>query len=280
MPSHLIGALSALIASAMAGGADFSGGFATRKYNQFQVLWLSSLTGTIILTALALLLRDGLPSMRSIIFAALAGAFGALGLAMLYYALAIGRAAIASSASGVVAAAAPVIFTAFVAGLPDPLTLLGFIIAALGIWLTTKILFVEGEESYRGLLPGILSGLGFGGFFIFIAQIEPGYLYTPLAFGKLSAAAVALIFLAVKRMPFPPVKANPYALLAGFLDVLSNIFYLTATTLTRVDIAAVLACTYPAVTVLLAVIILKERVSRTQKFGVFLCIIAIALIIT
>lgn len=279
MTTHLLGALYAIIAAFLYGGADFSGGFATRRLNHFQVLWLSSLMGAVVLVALTLFWGEGLPTVKSIVYASLASVFGGLGLATLYNALAVGRASVVAPASAVVAAALPVFFAAIVEGLPDPVTLTGFILAALGIWLTTRANGVEGELLNDGLLPGVLAGLAFGGFFILIAQVEPGPIFSPLIFGKMSAAALGLIFLLVKKLPLPPVKGNPYALLAGFLDVLANVLYLVASNLTRVDIAAVLVCTYPAVTVMLAMIILKEQVTRTQMIGVFACLVAIALII-
>lgn len=279
MTAHLLGAFYALIAAALYGGADFSGGFATRRFNQYQVLWLSSLMGALVLFVLALLWGEGLPTAKSIFYASLASIFGAIGLATLYNALSVGRASIVAPASAVVAAAVPVIFAAIVEGLPDLLTGAGFILAAAGIWLTTRTKVLEGEAQHDGLLPGVLSGLAFGGFFIFLAQVEPGPIFSPLIFGKLSAASLGLLFLLLKKIPLPPVTASPFALLAGFLDVLANVLYLVATNLTRVDIAAVLVCTYPAGTVILAMIILKEKVTRTQAVGVLICLVAIALII-
>ncbi len=284
MTAPLLGAIYALIAAVLYGGADFSGGVAARRLNNYQVLLLTSLVGVLVLIVLALLWREGLPTITSIVNASLASIFGAIGLATLYSALAYGRASIVAPSSAVVASAIPVIYTAFVQGLPGTVTFSGFILAAIGIWLTTKTEVLDekqsGEKLFNGgLLQGVLSGLAFGGFFIFLARIEPGPIFTPLIFGKLAAASVGLFIVTVKRLPLPNPVTNPVALLSGFVDVLANVLYLVSTSLTRVDIAAVLVCTYPAATVILAMLFFKEKITRSQALGVLVCIVAIALII-
>lgn len=284
MTAHLLGAIYALIAAVLYGGADFSGGVAARRLNNYQVLLLTSLVGVMVLIVLALLWREGLPTVTSIVNASLASIFGAIGLATLYSALAYGRASIVAPSSAVVASAIPVIYTAIVQGLPGAVTFSGFILAAIGIWLTTRTEVLDeeysGEKGFNdGLLQGVLSGLAFGGFFIFIARIEPGPIFTPLIFGKLAAASVGLFIVTLKRLPLPNPLTNPVALLSGFVDVLANVLYLVSTSLTRVDIAAVLVCTYPAATVILAMLFFKEKITRSQAFGVLVCVVAIALII-
>lgn len=284
MTAHLLGAIYALIAAVLYGGADFSGGVAARRLNNYQVLLLTSLVGVLVLIVLALLWREGLPTVMSIVNASLASIFGAIGLATLYSALAYGRASIVAPSSAVVASAIPVIYTAVVQGLPGVVTFSGFILAAFGIWLTTRTEALDEEHSGKkrfndGLLQGVLSGLAFGGFFIFIARIEPGPIFTPLIFGKLASASVGLFIVTLKRLPLPNPLTNPVALLSGFADVLANVLYLVSTSLTRVDIAAVLVCTYPAATVILAMLFFKERITRSQAFGVLVCVVAIVLII-
>ncbi|MFO8191478.1 MAG: DMT family transporter, partial [Bacillota bacterium] len=177
----------------------------------------------------------------------------------------------------------PVIYAVFVEGLPDTVTLTGFILAAIGIWLTTKVDPDDGEQpgngpAGNGLLMGVLAGLAFGCFFIFMARIESGPIFSPLVFGKLASAAVALFVITLKKIPLPNPVANPLALLAGFLDAMANVLYLVSSNLTRPDVAAVLVCTYPAVTVILSMLFLKEKINRSQGLGVVVCIVAIALI--
>jgi drug/metabolite transporter (DMT)-like permease len=89
---------------------------------------------------------------------------------------------------------------------------------------------------------------------------------------------VGLLLMWISRMRAPRAKDNPIALLAGVLDAGGNILYLLARQFTRVDIAAVLSSLYPATTVLLARVVLKEDISRIQWIGLALCLIAVAFI--
>ncbi|MDY6827288.1 MAG: DMT family transporter [Bacillota bacterium] len=285
MTGHMLGAVYALIAAVLYGGADFGGGFASRRLNHYQVLLLFSLVGIVAMAVLAFLWNEGMPTSTSIINAMLASTFGAIGLATLYKGLAGGRACIVAPSSGAVAAAIPVIYAAFSQGLPDRVTLVGFILAVIGIWLTTQVdpnaeigRPAESKKSGEGLLMGVVAGCGFGLFFIFLARIEAGPIFSPLIFGKMASAAVGLFVVTLKKMPLPNPVANPYALLAGFLDVMANVFYLVSSTLTRPDIAAVLVCIYPAVTVILSMLFLKESINHYQGFGVLICVVAIVLI--
>ena len=76
----------------------------------------------------------------------------------------------------------------------------------------------------------------------------------------------------------PKKSIFPLILLAGSLDVAGNVFFILATHTGRLDVASILSSLYPAITVLLAAIILRERVSRFQAIGIALALGAILLI--
>jgi drug/metabolite transporter (DMT)-like permease len=133
--------------------------------------------------------------------------------------------------------------------------------------------------SRQSVLLALFAGLGFGGFFILIDQVAPGSNFLTLLVARLASLGVALIALAVLRSPLPGPKSQPVAVLAGLLDTGGNIFFLLATQRARLDVAVILASLYPAVTVLLARVLMKERVSLRQWIGVALCILAISLIL-
>jgi drug/metabolite transporter (DMT)-like permease len=278
MPLNLLGALMALTSAAVWGSGDFCGGFATRKASQFHVLVLSALSGIGVLVVCAAIWRESLPSNRDLIWAMLGGAAGALGMAALYRALSMGHAAAVAPTSGVIGAALPVVFSLFTQVQPGPERLAGFALAFLGIWLVSRTAAGGGRISRQTFLLACLAGTGFGGFFILIAQVEPGKIFLPLIAARSVTFVTALILLWINRMPLPALKGNPVALLAGVLDAGGNVFYVLARQFTRLDVAAVLSSLYPASTVLLASLLLKERVSRSQLAGVAICLAAIALI--
>jgi drug/metabolite transporter (DMT)-like permease len=208
----------------------------------------------------------------------MAGAAGALGMAALYRALSMGHTASVAPTSAITCAVVPVMFGVFTAGLPKASQLGGFVLAFVGIWLLSKSP-AAGEKTFKeGMAMAFLSGIGFGGFFIFIAQVDKNQVFVPIFVARTVTFLIALLMLRLKHIPTPALTSNPIAILAGVLDTGGNIFYLLATQFTRLDVAAVLSSLYPAGTVILATIILKEKVSATQWTGASLCLLAIGLI--
>ena len=275
---HVLGLLSALASAIVWGSGDFAGGLAARRSTQYQVVALASFSGLVALILVTLVRHEPVPSLASIGWASLAGLSGAVGMAALYRGLAGGKAAIIAPTAGVVGAALPVVVGGVLEGLPGEAQLAGMAIGIVGIWLVSKSSPTEGRPAEGKLLLGILAGLGFGAFFVLVAQVQPGSLFSPLVAAKLAAVCAALIVLALQRQSLPPVGSNPIALLAGLLDAGGNVLYLLAAQHTRLDLAAVLSSMYPAATVFLSRLVLHEPVSRRQWSGVVLCLAAVAFI--
>jgi drug/metabolite transporter (DMT)-like permease len=279
MPStDLIGILLALTSAVIWGGGDFSGGFATRRSSPFQVLALSALSGIAGLVVFAVLRGERLPSTGSALWAGLAGAAGALGLVCLYRALSFGQSASVAPTAGVVGASLPVVFSIFTSGLPAASRLAGFGLAFAGIWLVSQGTALGGAKSRQTFWLACLAGLGFGAFFIFIAQAEPDLVFTTLIVARSGTFLVALALLWVKGQKMISPSANPVALLSGLLDAGGNVFFVLAKQFTRLDVAAVLSSMYPASTVILSYFLFKETISPRQWLGVALCLGAIGLI--
>lgn len=272
------GVLLALVSAVVWGGGDFTGGYAARRASQYHVLALSALSGLVILAAAALILRESLPSLRGALYAALAGLSGAVGIAALYRALSLGHAAGTAPTTAVIGAVLPVLFGIFTHGFPGPLRLVGFALALAGIWLVSA---VEGESAALhspAFRLACLAGVGFGAFFIFIGLVEPGKIFTPLILARFFTLLTGLALIRLNRLPLPALTASPYALLAGCLDAGGNLFYILAKQYTRLDIAAVISSLYPASTVMLAAVLLKEKIGPRQWIGVVICLAAIVLI--
>jgi drug/metabolite transporter (DMT)-like permease len=295
MPADLtaLGAILALASAAAWGSGDFSGGLASRRASQFQVLALSALSGLALLAVFALLRSEALPSRADAAWAAAAGLGGALGIACLYRGLSLGNAVSVAPTAAVISAAVPVVFGLLAAGWPGSGQMAGFLAAGGGLWLVSRpandqpartAVSAAAAPDPRPRLsqsPAVLAaaaGIGFGSFFVLIAQVQPGLVFTPLLVARGVALLTALLLLRARGLPLPGLRGNPVALLAGVLDAAGNALYVLANQFTRLDIAAVLASLYPAATVLLAAALLKERVSGGQWAGLALCIAAVALI--
>jgi drug/metabolite transporter (DMT)-like permease len=275
---HLIGVICALASAVVWGTGDFSGGVATRIQNQFQVLFLTAIPGIVLLVIIALVIGESVPSPVDALWALCAGISGALGVAALYKGLSLGNAATVAPTAAVIGAGIPVIFSFFFIGMPDIMHIFGILAAISGIWFVSRPEDGHGKSNSQGLIMALIAGTGFGGFFTLIAQVEQGLVFTPLVLTKTAALFLALAILFFRRDRVPSPGSNPIAIVAGVFDAGGNVFFLLAKQFTRLDVAAVLASMYPSITVILACLILREKVSKTQWCGVALCIIAIALI--
>jgi drug/metabolite transporter (DMT)-like permease len=286
--SGITGSALALASSVVYGAGDFLGGLAARRLHPFQVLTFGSATGLVLMVLMALMLGEELPTTFDLVWAGLAGVCGMFGLAALYQGLAQGESAIVSPVSGVVGAGLPVVVGIILEGLPSPLQVAGFACAAPGIWLVTLQPGGSRQKVRAGILLGGLAGIGFGLFFTLIAQVESSATFYPLAFLKLVALTISGGVWWFSRKKYPrldlrqpaawlaaPVKL---AVASGLLDPLANALYLAATRLARLDVAVVLTSLYPAVTVLLSWLVLKEKIILVQWLGVAFCLAAIVLI--
>ena len=267
------------LASAVSWGAgDFSGGLASKRTSAYTVVALSQFVSLLFLILLAFLLPEENISSQDIILGAFAGVCGAAGLVALYSGLARGPMGIVAPVTAVVAAIVPVIFSIFLDGLPLPHQLAGFGIAIAAVWLISQ----TGENTKIRLsdpkLP-IFAGIGFGIFFILIDRTSQNAIWWPLASARISSIClVILIAMIGKKLAVPAANQLPIIALAGIFDTGGNAFFALATRLGRLDISAVLSSLYPAFTVILAWIILKERLTIRQWTGVVLVMVAILLI--
>ena len=273
-----IGIMLAISSALVWGGGDFTGGMSTRRHNQYVVLLLSALSGLVVLAAAALFWRESLPDWKGIFWSVLAGFGGILGISSLYKGLSVGRSAVVAPTSAVIGAALPVAFGLLTQGLPQLSRLIGFGLAFIGIWIVSQSSDGKGGESRKGLVLGCLAGLGFSGFFIFISRVGGNFVFTPLIIARIVVAIGAAILLRVNNPGILRSSFNWISLLAGIMDAGGNVFFLLAKQFTRLDMAVVISSLYPAGTVLLAGLILKEKISLKQWAGVLVCLAAIVLI--
>jgi drug/metabolite transporter (DMT)-like permease len=278
MSSAFATILFGLAASLLWGSGDFSGGLASRRANASSVVTTAYAIGFVLLVGLALLWREPFPAPIDMFWGGLAGLAGAIGLIAFYSALSIGRMGIAAPVSAILTAALPVIFSIFTQGLPGLLQLVGFVLALLAIGLISRPERTKGRPEGIGL--ALLAGCGFGCFFILISRVSYSATFWPLAMARLTSVVfLVIVVLLIRRQGVLPKRTvAPLVILAGVLDALGNAFFVLATHAGRLDIAAVLSSLYPAATVLLAAIVLRERVNRIQALGILLALVAIPLI--
>ncbi len=218
------------------------------------------------------------PPTSDLLWGGLAGLCGMLGVGFLFRGFAAGRMAIVAPVSALFATIIPVVFAAFVSGLPPEIQLAGFGIALVSIWLVSRPERLGGARP-AGLGLALLAGLGFGGFFTALGQVGHSTVFWPLVAARFSACLVMLVFAFVtRRAVIPPIAPLRLLLVAGVLDAAGNVFFLLSVQSGRLDVAAVLGSLYPAITAILAWLISRERLARLQVLGVTLAILAIILI--
>jgi drug/metabolite transporter (DMT)-like permease len=231
----------------------------------------------VLLVTLALLWKEPFPSSWDIAWGALAGLAGAIGLISFYSALSTGRMGIAAPVSAVLTAALPVLFSTFTEGMPSLLQMGGFVVALLAIGIISRPERSKGRPKGIGL--ALLAGCGFGCFFILISRVNHTAVFWPLAVARFTSVLFLLIMGLIRRQRILPGRTvTSLVLLAGILDATGNAFFVLAAHTGRLDVAAVLSSLYPAATVLLAALILRERMTRVQTIGILLALSAVPLI--
>jgi drug/metabolite transporter (DMT)-like permease len=185
---------------------------------------------------------------------------------------------ITAPVSALFAALIPVIFGFFALGVPSPATLAGFALAFAAVWTISQTESIRWRFTFSDLRLPLLSGFFFGLYFLTLHRATLNAFFWPLAAARFAGFAALGLYALVARLPaLPPRDLWGACLLNGVLDIGGNAFYVLAAQTGRLDVAAVLGALYPASTVLLAWIILKERLSWLQTFGVLLAFIAIVL---
>jgi drug/metabolite transporter (DMT)-like permease len=178
--------------------------------------------------------------------------------------------------AAVVTAIVPIVAGSLAQGPPGTLAWTGFALALVGVTLVSA-----GSGGTKGVGLGALAGLGFGVFLTLLREAGTGgATWWPLALSRgVSFLAVAAVALATRRAWRPPVRALPLMLGAMALDVAGNALYVLAAQRTRLDVAAVLSSFYPAATMVLAALVLREHIRPRQAVGAAMLLVAVALLV-
>jgi drug/metabolite transporter (DMT)-like permease len=255
-----------LAAAIVYGAGDFLGGFATKRAPVVTVVFGSQLAGLAIL-AIALPLVPGTFRFVDVAYGAAAGVLGAIAVALLYRGLAVGAMGIVSPITAVLAAAVPAIYGIATGERPTAVALAGIVLALIAV---VVVSFSGGVgRTARGVPEAIAAGLLFAAFFIVLARTSADAGLWPLVGARgVSIVVFALVALAVRVTLVPPPGARATVFFGGLFDMLANVLYVLAVHTGLIAIVAVVTSLYPASTVALAGIVLRERLSARQWIGV------------
>ncbi|HEY1160349.1 MAG TPA: EamA family transporter [Terracidiphilus sp.] len=273
-----------LLSAATWGGSDFVGGLGARRAPALLVVASGHIFSLLVLLVLCLGIRLAVPGAHFLLYAALGGFEGSLALAVFYRALAMGAMGLTAALTGLLTALVPVVFSLFHDGLPTPLTAVGLAMGLGAIWLITHAPAATGcgtKETHTpraALILGALAGVGFGAQLILFKLASGGGMLWVMTSAR-AAGVLALLLVLLMMPPKGPWRGFWLTgILAGALDTVGNLFYLQATRFGRLDVAALVCSLYPAGTILLAALVLREWPTRRQMAGMALALAAVVLL--
>ena len=273
----VLAGLSAL----MYGAGDFCGGLASRRQPMTVVLFFSQAGGLATAVAGVLLLGQPLPGARDIAWGIAAGVTGTAGLAMLYHALATTRVAVASPVAAVTGAAIPVLLGLAAGERPGSLAWLGIALAlpAIALLAAGPSARSEAGVARRAAVLGAAAGVGFGLFFFCVSRTSHQSGLWPLASARLMSISLVALFSAARRASLRPLpSALPVVMASGILDMGANIAFLLASRVGLLSVTAVITSLYPGPTVVLAMIVFREKLTASRAIGLALALAGVACI--
>ena len=238
---------------------------------------LSQLVGMALTFVIALVRGEPFPMGQDLVFCVAAGALGGIGITALYRGLAVGRMGIVAPITGVLAAVIPVAAGFVLEGIPSWLVVAGIGVAIAAVILVSRVADEGGGRA--GLTEALVAGTAIGAFGVVIAQIGDGFVFSSLTVIRgVQAVLVTGIVVATSAAWGLPRPTLRLVIAVGGLDMLGNAFFLLGVQSGALAVASVLSALYPVTTVILAAIVLRERVTRDHTVGIVLAALAIVLI--
>jgi drug/metabolite transporter (DMT)-like permease len=279
-------AVLALASAVCYGAADFLGGLTSKRASTLAIVVLSQFAGLVLLILMFPLLPAASPVRADYIWGALAGLTGGVGVALLYRALAIGVMAVVAPTTAVCAVVIPVLAAVALGERPGLATIGGIALAIVAIALVSQSTHPEpngdGREARSGsaFSLALLAGVVIGFFYLALARTSDEAGLWPLIAARIvSVALFAGMALLTSQSLRVPAGIRVTVLAGGALDMFANLLYLIATRSGPLSIVVTLASLYPASTVVLARVVLHERLSRLQWLGVLCAMVAVAMIV-
>jgi drug/metabolite transporter (DMT)-like permease len=269
-----------LLAAITYGVGDFAGGVASRRRDAVTVLLYSYPIGAVLMLSL-LPLFPGTVTNRVVMFGVLGGAAGLVGVIVMYTLMTVAPMNVISPVTAVLAAIVPVVVGVVIGERPHVAAWLGIAVGLVAVVLVSRTRddHPHGRVAARTIALATLSGLGFGAYFVLLARAGHSSGLWPLVISRVSSAAL-IVPIALQRGGFGEIRGRTLAItvLAGVCDASANMFFLLASRHGLLSLASVLTSLYPAFTVLLAMGLLHEHATHTQRVGLALAGASVVLI--
>lgn len=272
----------ALLSAASFGVSDFVGGIAARKVAALRIVLVSTPLSMVLLGGLAVVCGGSITT-EAVLYGALGGISQALGIWWFYAALGSGPISVVSPLAALVDAAVPVGIGVLSGERPSPIATVGIVLALAAVVLISREATDEDVKPHRFTRKvawlTIGSGLALGLNFVFMDHTPMQSRLWPLLFARAAATVLVVVVAAASRnLAAPTGVPLRLALLAGVLDTGANVTMLLALHDTLLSLGSVLISLYPAATVVLAIVVLREKVHRWQVVGMVLAAAAVSMI--
>ncbi|MCI0347105.1 MAG: DMT family transporter [Chloroflexi bacterium] len=268
------------LAAALAWGAgDFGGGLASRTSPLLGVTLFVQALGIVLAAGFWAWRGEAVPGPADIAWATAAGIAAAAGIVGLYGALAVGPMSVVAPLVGVLGASVPVVVGIALEGIPSWLVVAGIVLALVAVVLVGGATSDSGGGSRRGLVLGLMGGAGIGVYSVAVSRVADGLVFGPLFIARVVATIVFVVLIVVTRGEWRlPRPAWRLVSAVALIDLLGNASYVAATQVGDLAVATVLGSLYPVATVLLAAVVLRERITPRHAIGIGTAAIAIGCI--
>ena len=261
-------AVLALLGAASWGVGDFLGGLSARRMHVITVLVLSQAVG-LAGAALWAIVAGGLPSdIVDLAPAVGAGAAGAVGLGALYRGMAIGAMGIVAPISAA-SAIVPLAVDASRGVTPTAAQWIGIAVVIAGIVLLAREPGGGGSGAFAGgVALALVAALAFGLFVVGLDAASDASVPWTIVVARSTSTLLALVVALGLSIPVTP-RANlvPAVAAVGLFDTAANVLVAYATTRGPAGVVAVLSALYPVATILLARLVLGEKLDRAKRIG-------------
>ena len=262
------------------GASDFSGGLASRRVAPLAAVVVSQVVGVSVSVAILAVSAERYPGSESILWAFVAGGAAFVSLVTFYASLASGAMGLAAAVAGVVGAGLPVVAGALTGDRLKPTELIGIALALIAVVLVSRPAGDLGIGR-RALVLALLAGVAAGVFFMAMGRSAAvgGSTWWSLVASRAIVCTMAVVATVALRRTRATVRgASPLMVFVGLVDLAGLVFFLSSAARGTLSIAAVVSSQYPAVTTVLARVVLNERLARPHIVGIVVGLIGIALI--
>lgn len=266
-----------LVSALAYGVSDFLGGIFSKRASPWQVAIVGQSSSSVV-SLLAALVVGGSPTAHDLVLGALAGLGGGFGAAFLYRGLSTARMGVVAPISAVGTALIPVVVGVATGDRPSTTVVIGIVLAFPAIALISRV--VDTDPAHRGgVLDGVLAGIGFGLLFVCLGKVGDDAGLMPLAVSQLTSILSVVVTATILREAWLPRTRAPWAaVVMGPLGAGAQGAFLYAAHHGLLSVVSVISSLYPASTVVLAAVVLRERILRWQAVGLVAAALAVALV--